>query len=371
MEHKELINWIRLINSNGIGPISFYKLSEKYGSVQDALEHIDKDKVFSIREAEEEIEKANKKGIHIIGLNDKEYPESLKSLNDAPPLLYVKGNIDLLNHPICVSIVGARNASIASRKIASKISFDLTNNDILVISGMARGIDSAAHKGALYAKNQSGPTVAVLGSGVDIVYPTENKELYEQICNLGAIVSEYPLGTLPQTSNFPRRNRIVSALSSAILVIEASLNSGSLITAKLGLEQGKDIFAVPSSPIDGKSAGTNKLIKEGAILTECADDILDVLQYTQSLKIKSFENKKTTLFANTLDKVKKSDNIPVKIKKTNVESLIGLIGENGIEIDELIRLSGSNANEIMAKITELELDGTLERINTNTLILKH
>lgn len=370
MEHQELINWLRLINSNGIGPISFFKLLEKYGTVQDALKHIETNKLFSQKQAELEIENAYKNSISIIGFNDKEYPENLKILNDAPPLLYVKGRVDLLNYQAAVSIVGARNASIASRKIASKIAFDLTNNDILVISGMARGIDSAAHKGALYAKNQNGPTIAILGTGVDVVYPIENHELYEQICVHGAVVSEYPLGTTPQTSNFPRRNRLVSAIGSAILVVEASLNSGSLITAKLGLEQGKDIFAVPSSPIDGQSAGTNKLIKDGAILTESADDILDVLHYTQSFKIKNFENKKNTLFVNPLDKVKKSDNIPIKTKSSNIEPLVSLIGKKGIDIDELIRLSGQTSNEVMAQITELELDGIIERINTNTLILR-
>jgi DNA processing protein len=295
----------------------------------------------------------------------------LKNLHDAPPLIYVKGNKNILNHPLGVAIVGARNASISSKKLASKIAFDLTNNNILVISGLARGIDSSAHKGALYAKDQKGPTVAIMGTGVDIAYPEENQELYEQICSQGAVISEYLLGTQPQTSNFPRRNRLVSALSSAILVVEASENSGSLITAKLGLEQGKDIFAVPSFPIEGKSLGTNKLIKDGAVLTECAKDILDVLYFSQSKQIKDFKLYQQTLFAKTLDKAKKSDNIPLKVTDSSLQSLISLIDENGIEIDELIRLAGNNTVEVMAKITELELDDIIERVNTNTLILKN
>ncbi len=370
MEHQELINWIRLINSDGIGPVTFYKMLEKYQTAQNALNHIDNDKLYSIKDAQTEIENAYKKGISIISIKDKEYPDNLKQLNDAPPLLYVKGRIDILNYPIGVAIVGARNASIHSRKIASKIAYDLTNSGVLVISGMARGIDSAAHKGALHAKNKNGPTIAVLGTGVDVIYPKENAELYEQIVKNGTIISEYPLGTSPQTSNFPRRNRLVSALSSAVLVVEASLNSGSLITARLGLEQGKDIFAVPSSPIEGKSSGTNKLIKDGAILTESADDILEVLRLSHNHQIKEFAIKNQTLFVNALDKPQKNDNIPIQVKHTSKTSLIGLIDENGIDIDELIRLAGGNAVEIMSQITDLELDGIIERTNYNTLILK-
>ena len=367
MDFKELAASIRLINSNGIGPVSFYKLTEKYQTAENALNHIEKEKIFSLKSAEFEIETALKQNISILTYKDKEYPQNLKILHDAPPIIYVRGNKNILNHPTAIAIVGARNSAIASKKLASKIAYDLTNNNVLVISGLARGIDSSAHKGALYAKNQNGPTVAVLGTGADVPYPEENIKLYEQICQQGAVISEYPLGTKPQTANFPRRNRLVSALSSAILVVEASENSGSLITARLGLEQGKDIFAVPSFPIEGKSLGTNLLIKEGAILTECAEDILDVLQFTQKKQIKFFDLYQQNLNAKTLDKAKKSDNIPLKVKGGNLQSLIP---QNGINIDDFIRVSGLDTVEAMAKITELELDEIIERVNTNTLVLK-
>lgn len=371
MEYQELVNWIRLINSNGVGPITFYKLMEKYQNAESALKQISEHKTFSDYDAKQEIEKAYKNGIKIISIKDKEYPDNLKELEDAPPLLYTKGMLSLLNHPVGVAVVGARNADVSSRKIASRIANDLTNSDVLIISGMARGIDSAAHKGAMYAKDQTGPTVAVLGTGVDVPYPQENIELYEQICEQGLVVSEYLLGTPPHTSNFPRRNRLVSALSSAVLVVEANLNSGSLITARLGLEQGKDVFAVPSSPIYGRSSGTNRLIKEGAVLTESADDILDVLRYTQNFKIKKFEDKNLSLSLNVLDKAKKSDNIPIKTKSVDLQNIISLIPPAGIDIDELIRLTGGDTYKVMAQITELEIDDIVERKNTNTLILKH
>ena len=198
MDYTELTAFIRIINSNGIGPISFYKLIEKHQTAENALNYIDKNKLFSQKLAELEIEKALKQNIFILTYKDKAYPQNLKNLHDAPPLIYIKGRTDILNHLIGVAIVGARNASVSSRKLASKIAFDLTNNNILIISGMARGIDGAAHKGALYAKDKKGPTIAVLGTGVDVIYPEEHNELYEQICSQGAVISEYPLGTQPQ-----------------------------------------------------------------------------------------------------------------------------------------------------------------------------
>lgn len=410
MKEQELIEWIQLINSENIGPVTFYKLLEKYGSVANALNALGKKQpVFDKRNAEYELEKALKNHVTILSRLDPAYPETLRQLNDAPPLIYVKGNPSLLNYPAAVSIVGARNASINGRKIASKIAFDLTNSHVLVISGLARGIDAAAHKGALYAHNREGTTLAVLGTGVDIPYPAENSALYEQIADSGAIVSEYPLGTKPQAANFPRRNRLVSALSSGTLVVEASLNSGSLITARMALEQGKDIFAVPGSPLEGRSAGSNKLIREGAILTESADDILEVLSLTQNRQIKNFGAEQTShdtigqnipnmpqgnLFAKPLDNAAKSDDIPLQEKNRDASTkkyplaivtnsrakakdtvstkapLTDFIPASGIDIDELIRSTGFDTVEVMTKVTELELDGIIERISGGILVLK-
>lgn len=374
MKQQELIDWIQLINSDGIGPVSFYKLLNKHGSAAEALKYLSaKQELFSRKDAEYMFKKAEQSKIAIITRTDEHYPQNIAELNDAPPILFVKGRADILNYPATISIVGSRNATVNGRKIASKIAYDLTQNDVIVTSGMARGIDAAAHKGALYAKEQQGATIAVLGTGVDVPYPAENNALYEQICEQGAVISEFALGTTPQAANFPRRNRLVSALGVGTLVVEASLNSGSLITARTALEQGKDIFAVPGSPLDGRSAGANKLIREGAILTESADDILQTLRFTQNQQIKTYSLHDAK--AKPLDKPQKNDNICAQTDtaetKSNTEALTALIPPEGIGIDELIRTGGGNAEQTMMMITELELEGVIERVNGSTLVLKN
>lgn len=374
MKQQELIDWIQLINSDGIGPVSFYKLLNKHGSAAEALKYLsEKQLLYPRKDAEYVLKKAQQLKVAIIARTDELYPQNIAELNDAPPILFVKGRTDILNYPLTVSIVGSRNATVNGRKIASKIAYDLTQNDVIVISGMARGIDTAAHKGALYAKEQQGATIAVLGTGVDVPYPAENNALYEQICEQGAVISEFVLGTTPQAANFPRRNRLVSALGVGTLVVEASLNSGSLITARTALEQGKDIFAVPGSPLDGRSAGANKLIREGAILTESADDILQTLTFTQNQQIKNYTLHSAKV--KPLDKPQKNDNICAQTDtaetKSNAEALTALIPPEGIGIDELIRTGGGNAEQTMMMITELELEGVIERVNGSTLALKN
>lgn len=364
-KENDIIDCLRLINSENVGPVTFYKLIREYGSIAaalDALPSAIKTTPCPKADAEAELERAQKIGAKIITYRDREYPALLKPLNDRPPLLYVLGNPGLLNLPLSISIVGARNATINGRKTASKIAHDLTNNKILVISGMARGIDSAAHKGAMYACDQQGPTIAVLGTGVDIPYPKENAGLYNQIIEQGAIVSEFPLGTLPQAANFPRRNRIVAGLSCGTLVVEASLNSGSLITARLALEQGRDIFAVPGSPQDNRSLGPNKLIKDGAVLVESADDILETLSQTHSVQLTEY-----------IDKLQKNADIPEEENEAedlpeNI-CLVDYISREGVYVDELIRTTGLTVSELSPLLLELELNGKIERQPGNKVAL--
>lgn len=358
MTEQERIDWIQLINTENIGAVSFANYLKKYGSAAAALKTLPQEKLFSRRDAEYELEKAHKLGITVLCCVDAAYPKALLNLHDAPPVLYAKGRLDILNAPNMVSIVGARNASVNGRKTASRIAFDLTQNDIVVVSGMARGIDTAAHLGAMYAKNQQGPTIAVLGCGVDVVYPKENTAVYEQICAQGVILSEFLIGTEPQSTYFPRRNRLVAGLSAGTLVVEASLNSGSLITARLALEQGKEVFAVPCSPTEGRGAGCNNLIREGANLAESAEDILEVLRFHQTRVIKP---QAQNLYTKPLDKVQKSADIPMQKSTPSSEPLINLISPEGIETDELIRQSKQSAQEVLMKLTELELDGLIMR----------
>ncbi|MBP5615684.1 MAG: DNA-processing protein DprA [Alphaproteobacteria bacterium] len=369
MAEDVILDYLQLINTNGIGPVSFHKLVAEYGSVKDALAALaKKTDVFSKKEAEAELKSAHKNNVSVICLEDEAYPALIKELNDAPPVLYVKGRVDLLNYPASVSVVGSRNASVIGRKIASRLAYDLTNSDVLIVSGMARGIDSAAHKGAMYAKNQNGPTIAVLGTGVDVCYPEENKALYDQIIAQGALVSEFIMGEKANASNFPRRNRLVAGLGAGVLVVEASVNSGSLITARLGLEQGKDIFAVPGSPFDNKSGGCNQLIKDGALLIESADDVLQTLAVTQNRTLKINQN--ANLNAKPLDNDKK-ESMMQQNTKTDVEpkGIVEVIGSSGIEQDDLIRHLGLPTSEALMKVTELELDGLVERKNGSFLVL--
>ncbi len=367
-QSQYIIKCLQLINSENVGPITFHKLLEHYGNIDNALEALPtlaKYKLCSLSWAKKEYEKAIQNNIKIITFQDKDYPQTLHNLHDAPPLIYLKGNLDLLNTPASLAIVGARNASINGRKTASRISYDLTNNGILIVSGMARGIDSAAHKGAMYALGQKGATLAVLGTGVDVIYPSENKNLYAQICEQGAVISEYPLGSEAQAQNFPRRNRIVSALTQGTLVVEATTNSGSLITARLALEQGKDIFAIPGSPQDARSLGPNKLIKEGAILVETANDILE-----------NFNPEKQKQIIEYVDKLQKNADYPAIENSTEIletalpdSHIIDCLSPQGTYVDEIIRRTGLSPQEVSFQLLELELNGKIERLAGNRVAL--
>ena len=367
MHNSEILNVLQLINTDGVGPVTFYKLLQKYGSAEKALGELSRQKdIFPRRNAEKELDQAQHLGIELILYTDPRYPEKLKNLNDAPPILYALGNIKLLNYPISLAIVGARNASIAGRKMASRIAYDLTNSEVLVVSGMARGIDSAAHKGSLYAQNQQGATIAVLGTGVDKIYPEENKNLYQQIKNQGLLISEFPLGTTAQTSNFPRRNRIVSGLSKGTLVIEASLRSGSLITAHQALDQGRDVYAVPGAPYDDRCAGCNKLLREGAILVENAEDIASNFTFSPvEFTVRKSKNLETAdLFDYSLDNQENNSDIA---RQDKYAVLLSLISEQGEDIDDIIRNLGLPTEEVLTMIVELELNNKIIRLPCNRI----
>lgn len=364
---KERIAQLRLINTENIGAVTYHKLIKHFGSAEKALENLPpRFTPFAKDKAEAELKKSHKIGCHLISYDDETYPQMLKHIADAPPIIYALGNIELLNHTPSVAIVGSRNATVNGRKMASRIAYELTEENVIVVSGMARGIDSSAHKGALYAKGQQGATIAVLGTGVDIVYPEENVALYKQIIKQGLIISEFPLGTTPQAQNFPRRNRIVAGISSGTLVVEANLQSGSLITARLALEQNRDVFAVPGSPLESRSSGTNKLIKEGAILVDSAEDILPHL----SKPLRPLPQKQTPpeqeLFDNLLDKDKNNVDIP---QEQEGENLLDYLSRDGTYIDDIIRQSGLDSGTLSAKLLDLELEGKIERLPGNKVAL--
>lgn len=368
---NKILDYIQLINSANIGPVTFYKLLRQYGSAEAALAALPAGRrTFSRSAAQKEFELARHQNIRLLAFDDPEYPENLRAAEDAPPVIYVRGQINCLRQPLSLSIVGARNASLNGRKLASQISCELTSQGVMIVSGMARGIDTAAHKGAMFALNRTGSTVAVLGTGIDIAYPAENQKLCEQIAGQGAVISEFPLGTEPSAGNFPRRNRIVSALTDGTLVVEASLHSGSLITARLALEQGRDVFAVPGFPTDERSAGPNKLIKDGAFLVENAEDILNVLSADTCRKIpRTPRPVQTDLFVKPLDKESKTADIPDTASPDRETDILSLLTPAGVYVDELIRVSGLDSAAVSLRLLELEMEGRIERQVGNKVAL--
>ena len=257
--------------------------------------------------------------------------------------------------------MGSRNASISACRLAERISKDLASENIVIVSGMARGIDSAAHQGAL---SFNGNTIAVLGTGIDVIYPKENQKLYEILSKHGLILSEFPFHTGPHASNFPRRNRIVSGLSKGTLVIEAGIKSGSLITAQQALEQGRDVYAVPGAPYDGRSAGCNMLLKDGAVLVESAANIIENFTFTpvEFTTNKNKDIETADMFEYSLDNQQNNSDIA---KQDKYSALLSLISEQGENIDDIIHNIKLPTETVLAMIVELELDNKIIRLPGN------
>ncbi|WP_295195423.1 DNA-processing protein DprA [uncultured Brevundimonas sp.] len=266
---------LRLARTDRIGPVAFTQLIGRYGSALSALDALPdlvrKSGAASVpppvETVEREIAAGEAIGARLLVLGDPDYPEMLAALDPPPPILWTRGRVDLLNQP-SVAIVGARIASAGGQRIARGLAQQLGQAGHVVVSGMARGIDAAAHEGALATG-----TVAVLGGGVNDIYPSEHADLYARLTEQGCVVSESPVGARAQARDFPRRNRIISGLSRGVVVVEAEVRSGSLITARLAAEQGRDVFAVPGSPLDPRARGPNELLRQGAILCEGIEDI--------------------------------------------------------------------------------------------------
>jgi DNA processing protein len=276
---KDKLFWLRLIRSEKVGPISFWQLLNRYGTAEQALSALSslikqgnqKYRLASEAEVEKELKAHQKSEFTLLPAYDPAFPQMLRTLPDCPPFITVYGQLSILNQPT-LGIVGARNSSLNGRQFAERMAVDLSKAGWKIASGLARGIDRFAHQGALpYG------TIAVIAGGVDIIYPPEHKDLYHAIAKTGAVFSEMPLSFFPGASHFPRRNRLISGLSRGIIIIEAAMKSGSLITARTALEQGRELFAVPGSPLDPRCRGTNNLIRQGAGLVESADDVLSMM----------------------------------------------------------------------------------------------
>lgn len=362
----EKLAWLRLIRTENIGPITFHKLLERYGTAQRALDALPdlaqrggkiSAKPFARDLAEKEMEKIDKAGARLIAKGEDDYPRYLAEIEDAPPLICVMGHPVLLNKP-SLGVVGARNASITGRKIAAEFSALVGAAGYIIASGLARGIDTAAHEATLATG-----TVAVVAGGIDVIYPPENNKLYAAIAERGCIVAESPFGTEPIARHFPRRNRIISGLSQGVLIVEAAAKSGSLITARMAIEQNREVFAVPGSPLDPRSEGANQLIKDGAHVATCAEDILQVLK---SLRHDGLRDKKTTAWKGQTDLFDLKPYAPdLALRNRLLENL----SPAPVLLDELIRALDSPVQDVMTVLLELEIAGRLERLPGNKVCL--
>lgn len=352
------IDALRLIRSEQVGPMTFFRLVKFCGSVEKAIEMaptISKRggrakpiKIASKADAEREFEALTKFGAEVVMYGEERYPRLLQQIADAPPILTVRGHTHLCTNTNMVGMVGARNASANGCIFAKKIAGDLGAAGHIVVSGLARGIDSSAHRGALGTG-----TIAVIGGGINNVYPPENAILFEEIAATGLIISELPFGAEPHARSFPGRNRIIAGMSRGVVVVEASLKSGSLITAEYANDYGREVFAVPGSPMDPRCHGTNRLLKDGATMVETVRDILGnltplgELPLAEQQSLNFHEAPVTSLDEQMLERA----------RAAIVESL----GASPTMTDDILAATGVTPHVLMAVLLELELAGRLER----------
>lgn len=352
------LDWLRLIRSDNVGPRTFRDLVNTYGGARRALDMLPKlarrggasgTHICTVEEAQTELKAAKARGIALVALGEPDYPARLQTIDDAPPLVAVRGKSAVLTQPL-VAIVGSRNASAAGMKFAQGLARDLGAAGFGIVSGLARGIDAAAHRASM----QTG-TVAVLAGGHERIYPADHIELLNTLLTDGAAISEMPLTWEPRARDFPRRNRLISGLSLGVVIVEAARRSGSLITARLAGEQGREVFAVPGSPLDPRAEGTNGLLKQGATLVTEAADVIAALE---PILGRGFD-----LPVQELEQG--PDEIPLALDTEPGDDersrIVSLLGPTPSAIDDLVRLSGSSPAIVRTILLELELAGRLER----------
>ncbi len=357
LSYAQRVAWLRLIRSSNVGPTTFRQLINRFGSAESALEILPEltrrgggktsPKIATTQSAEYELEQLDKLGARMVAVGEQDYPHLLQFIHSPPPMISMIGAI-AHNDEKTIAIVGARNASASGQKLAAKIAAELGEEGYIIASGLARGIDAAAHKASLTTG-----TIAVYAGGLDKTYPAENLNLAEEILATGgALISEMPIGSAPRAKDFPRRNRLVSGMSKGVLVIEAAFRSGSLITARLALEQNRDVFAVPGSPMDPRAGGTNRLIQDGAKLVTRAKDIIDELALGPN-NPDLFANEDAEIFDNSQPKIDSSDN--------DRQVLLDALSYTPIAVDDLIATTALPASAVQTILLELDLAQRIER----------
>jgi DNA processing protein len=351
LSDTQRIDWLRLIRSDNVGPRTFRSLLHHFGSARAALERLPDlarrggaarpGRICSEEDAQREFNAGRKLGVSLVAPHEPFYPPRLAMIDDAPPLLGVRGAVDVLTRPM-IAIVGSRNASGAGLKFAQTLAHDLGSAGFVIASGLARGIDQAAHRASI-----TSGTMAALAGGHDRVYPPEHEDLLAALLQSGAAISEMPLGHVPRARDFPRRNRLISGVALGVVVVEAAHRSGSLITARIAAEQGREVFAIPGSPLDPRAAGANDLIKQGATLATEAADIIDAVAPIMERPIALHEPDEAFSFDE-----------PASADRARI---VALLGPSPIGLDDLIRMAGTSPALVRTVLLELELAGRLER----------
>jgi len=355
-------DWLRLARTENVGPVTFFALLKRFGTATAALEAIPelaakgglkrKLTIPDMTLVEEELNKIAQLGGHLLTARDSTYSALLATIADPPPVLTVLGRVELLNKP-SLAMVGSRNATINGMRYAEQLSRELGERGQVVVSGLAAGIDTAAHRGAL----KTG-TIAVVAGGIDVIYPPENEKLYRQIAEQGAVVAEMPLGFGIQPQLFPRRNRIASGLSAGVIVVEANMKSGSLITARLASEQGREVMAVPGSPLDPRAAGTNHLIKQGSTLVTEVNDVLNALSPPLLCEPAAPE-----YISQEIDIIDENE-----VEATRMQ-LLARLSTAPQPVDAVVRLCQRPAPVVSAALLELELAGHVVRLPGHQIAL--
>ncbi len=388
------LDWLQLARSSGVGPKAFYQLLHRFGSARkayDALPGLVRETEGRERprcrreEAEGELDALQALGCHLVAYGEAGYPALLSAIHDPPPLLTMRGKVELLHEP-SIAMVGARNASTNGCLLAGGIAKDLAAAGVAVVSGLARGIDTAVHQGALAA---NGPTIAVIDAGVDVAYPPENADLMGMIAETGAVISERPLGAAPQARHFPCHNRLISGLAKGVVVVEAALKSDSLITARMAIEQGRQVMAVPGSPLDARHRGANQLIRDGAALIETAEDVRRMMDGLAMMRPMPADgpmglidgDPDAGLFdwqeegaaaespVNKVNGTATSSLASREVGQTLNKRIVERLGTEPLLVDELARQCHANSAEIQYSLVELELEGRIARHAGNRVFL--
>jgi DNA protecting protein DprA len=355
--------WIALNSVKGLGPVKIKALLEKYGTAEAAFERLSDElpalagnvpevnKKVLLEQARRQLDRARELDVRVLTLADEDYPPHLKEIYAPPPVLFVKGSCDVFKKH-SIAIVGTRRYTPYGKSVTMTLVKELVQKHLVIVSGLAQGIDTIAHQTCLENK---GETIAVLGCGIDTCYPKENKQLSQQIMSAGAVVSEFPLGTQPESFNFPRRNRIISGLSAGVVVMEAPVKSGSLITANYALQQGRDVFAVPGSIFSAGSMGPFNLIKDGAIPVMSAHDIVDSIQIISHSAItgprKAFPGLEGTM------------KMPLDLLSSSERKVFDGIAESPARIDAIAEKSGKTISEMFDLLLSLELKGFIKQVS--------